>query len=95
MAKKLTVIGVTALAIIASVIDACEIKVHHYNAAFSQVEVGDPEATVVARIRATAGEGGIATTQRYCGSRGMTVIVPMAFCVAAELNESRLFSVRS
>jgi hypothetical protein len=60
MAKKLTVIGVTALAIVASVIGACEIKVHHYNAAFSQVEVGDPEATVVARfgepsVRETAG----------------------------------------
>jgi hypothetical protein len=60
MAKKLTVIGVTALAIIASVIGACEIKVHHYNAAFSQVEVGDQEAMVVARL----GEPSVRETAR-------------------------------
>jgi len=40
MAKKLTMIGVAALAIVASVIGACEAKVHHYNAAFSEVAVG-------------------------------------------------------
>jgi hypothetical protein len=50
MAKKSTVIGVTAFAIIASVIGACEIEVHHYDAAFSQVVIGDSEATVVGRF---------------------------------------------
>ena len=50
MAKKLFVIGVTALAIIASVVGACEVKVHRYNAAFSEIAVGDPESSVVARF---------------------------------------------
>jgi hypothetical protein len=50
MAKKLTVIGVTAVAFIASVIGACEVKVHGYNAAFSEVAVGDTESSVVGRF---------------------------------------------
>jgi hypothetical protein len=33
----------------------------------------------------------VALAQRYCG---MTVSVPVALCVVAEFNESRLFSVR-
>ena len=35
-------------------IGACEIKVHHYNAAFSQVTVGNSEALTVARMGAPA-----------------------------------------
>lgn len=50
MPKKLTTIGVAALAIVASVIGACEVKVHHYNAAFTEVAVGDSESTVVAKF---------------------------------------------
>jgi hypothetical protein len=52
MATKLMVIGVTALAISASVVGGCEIKVHHYNAAFSKTAVGDAEALVVDRFGA-------------------------------------------
>ena len=43
-------IGVTALAIVAFVIGACEVKVHHNNAAFSEVAVGDSESAVVTRF---------------------------------------------
>jgi hypothetical protein len=50
VAKILNVIGVTALALAASVIGACELRVHHYNTAFSLVAVGDPEASVVPRF---------------------------------------------
>jgi hypothetical protein len=42
--------------------------------------------------RAAANSGKRAVAQRYCG---VTVSVPVALCVAAEFNESRLFSVRS
>jgi hypothetical protein len=59
--KILKMIGVTALVVVASVIGACEVRVHHYNTAFSQVAVGDPEALVVARfgvpsVRENAGQ---------------------------------------
>ena len=47
MAKVFKAIGFAALAVAALVIGACEIKVHHYSAAFSQVAVGDPESKVV------------------------------------------------
>jgi hypothetical protein len=50
MSKKLTVIGVTTLAVMASVIGACAIKVNRYSAAFSQVKIGDMEETVLARF---------------------------------------------
>ena len=61
MAKKLTVIGISDIAIIASVIGACELKVHRYNAAFSETAVGELESSVVARfgepsIRETAAQ---------------------------------------
>jgi hypothetical protein len=52
MATKLTVLGLTALAISASVIGGCEFKIHHYNAAFSKTAVGDSEALVVDRFGA-------------------------------------------
>jgi hypothetical protein len=48
--KIVKVIGITALTVITFVVGACVIKVHHYNVAFSQVSVGDSEASVVARL---------------------------------------------
>ena len=50
MSKGLMLIGLAALAIVLSVIGACEIKAHHYNAAFPQVAIGDSESSVVARM---------------------------------------------
>ncbi len=50
MAKVLMVIGFAVLAVVTSVIGACEIKAHHYNAAFSHVAFGDSEVSVVARM---------------------------------------------
>jgi hypothetical protein len=54
MSKTPMVIGFTVLAVVASVIGACEIKTAHYNAAFSRVAVGDSETSVIARMGAPA-----------------------------------------
>ena len=51
MSKKgLMVIGFTALAVVTSVIGACEITSRHYNAAFAHVAVGDSESSVIAQM---------------------------------------------
>jgi hypothetical protein len=50
MSKALVMIGVTVRAAVTSAIEACEIKARHYNAAFSQVTVGDSEGLVVSRL---------------------------------------------
>ncbi len=48
--RILKIIGITAVAAITFVVGACAIKVHHYDAAFSRVAVGDSEASVLTRL---------------------------------------------
>jgi hypothetical protein len=52
--KGLLVITLTGLAVVTFVIGAREIRARHYDAAFSQVAVGDPDTLVVARMGAPA-----------------------------------------
>jgi hypothetical protein len=44
------VIGFTALAVVTSVIGACEIKSRHYNTALAHVAVCDSESSVIAQM---------------------------------------------
>jgi hypothetical protein len=50
MVRIVIVICVAALAVIASVVGGCAMRVHHLNAAFSQIAVGDSEASAVGRL---------------------------------------------
>jgi len=48
--KLISGIGIAALALAVIVIGSCTLKVHSYDSAFSKVNIGDTEDSVVARL---------------------------------------------
>jgi hypothetical protein len=73
LAKFLSAIGIAALAIAIVVVGSCTLKVHHYNSAFSRVNIGDTEDSAVARLgvpsyRERAGEPYLRYTGTPCAA---------------------------